>query len=83
MIPFSLSDSTGRQKIERISSAGFDASDFAEFEFTDSEVEAEDGGENAVEKGGLFVAGNIAGAKGQQVCGESTGGLVLKSTADD
>ena len=38
-----------------------DFSEFDEIEPTDEE------GVNAVEKGGLYVAGNIAGAKGQQV----------------
>ena len=60
----SLPHFTSRQKIERYSSAGFPVSDFSEFD----EIEPTDEeGENAVEKGGLYVAGNIAGAKGQQV----------------
>ena len=53
-----------RQKIERLSSSGFAPTDFSEFEDIE---EPEEEGANAVEKGGLFLAGNIAGAKGQQV----------------
>lgn len=53
-----------RQKIERLSSSGFRPTDFSEFDVVE---ELEEEGGNAVEKGGLFVAGNIAGAKAQQV----------------
>jgi len=49
-----------RQKTGRFSTQDFD------FEALE-ELDLDADGENAVEKGGLFVAGNIAGAKGQQI----------------